>query len=102
MLNQQKRTSLTLNHKNSIDQTIENKILSDQKDLLLIFKPTDLFFYEGALQKATYEIVGVDTQTKKEIWKANFSSASSFGPALFAEKSVQKIYNKLITDQILQ
>jgi hypothetical protein len=94
-------TGLTLNANSGIDQKINNVIINDKKDLLLIFNPTNLQYYNGGLQSATYELVGIDTQTKKEVWKATFNSNSSFGPAMFAEKSAKIIFEKLKADKVL-
>ena len=92
---------LTLNANSGIDRKINDAILNDQKDLLLVFKPTNLQYHNGGLQSATYELVGIDTKSKKEVWKATFNSSSSFGPAMFAEKSAKTIFEKLKTDKIL-
>lgn len=101
ILYERNKKELTLNENDNIDQIISNSIKKDNKDLLLIFKPTNLEYYNGGIQSATYELVGIDTKTKKEVWKASFNSSSSFGPALFAEKSAKKIYEKLKTDKVL-
>lgn len=92
---------LTLNHTDGAEEHIGKTIASDQKDLLLIFTPTNLQYHNGGLQSATYELTGIDTKTKKEVWKARMVSSSSFGPAMFAEKSARKIYEKLKADKIL-
>jgi hypothetical protein len=93
--------TLQLNENSDIDQQINFSINQDDKDLLIIFKPSNLAFYNGALQSLTYEIVAIETKSKKEVWKAEFNSNSSFGPALFAKKSAKTIYDKLLTDKIL-
>lgn len=92
---------LSLNHTDEAEEHIGNTIASDKKDLLLIFTPTNLQYHNGGLQSATYELTGIDTRTKKEVWKAKMVSSSSFGPAMFAEKSAKKIYLKLKTDKVL-
>ena len=101
VLFERNKKELTLNEDNNLDQIISNSINKDNKDLLLIFRPTNLEYYNGGIQSATYELVGIDTKTKKEVWKASFNSSSSFGPALFAEKSAKKIYEKLKMDKVL-
>jgi hypothetical protein len=98
---EKQNNGLTLNANSGIDKKINDAIINDQKDLLLIFKPTNLQYYNGGLQSATYELVGIDTQTKKEVWKATFNSSSSFGPAMFAVKSAKTIFEKLKTDKVL-
>jgi len=92
---------LSLNANNEVDKKINETILNGKIDLLLIFKPTHLQYTNGGLQSVTYELVGIDTKTKKEVWKAEFSSSGGFGPAMFAEKSAKIIYEKLKTDKIL-
>jgi hypothetical protein len=54
------------------------------------------------LQSASYQIIGIDLETKREVWKANFSSSGSFGPSTFAKSATQKIYQKLKDDKILK
>lgn len=95
------KKELQLNDNKEIEQQINASINTDNKDLLIIFKPSNLSFYNGALQSLTYEIVAIETISKKEVWKAEFNSNSSFGPALFSKKSAKTIYNKLLTDKIL-
>lgn len=53
------------------------------------------------LQTAKYIISGTDTKTNKEIWKAEFTSQSAYGPSLFAEKAAKSFYDKLKIDKIL-
>ena len=101
ILFEKSKKELQLNENSEIDQQINSSINNDNKDLLIIFKPSNLSFYNGALQSLTYEIVAIDTKTKKEIWKAEFNSNSSFGPALFSKKSAKIIYDKLLIDKIL-
>lgn len=100
ILFEKKEKGLSLNSNNDIDNKINNTIINRKKDLLIIFKPTNLSYMDGGLRSATYEIVGIDTETKKEIWKAEFNSQSGMGPALLAEKSAKTIYDKLKTDNI--
>jgi hypothetical protein len=101
LLVEQKSEKLALNENDDVNSKIDNAIRVDQKDIILIFKPTNLSYYNGGLQSATYKLTGIDVNTKKEVWKATFNSSSSFGPALFAEKSAQKIFEKLKTDKVL-
>lgn len=93
--------TLELNQGDAINERIGRAIVNGDKDILLIFKPTHLQFMDGGLQSATYELVGIDVNTKKEIWKAKFNSSSSWGPALFAEKSAQVIFDKLREDRVM-
>jgi len=92
---------LSLNANNDVDKRINSTIINNNIDLLLIFKPTHLQYTNGGLQSVTYELVGINTKTKKEVWKAEFSSTGSFGPSMFAEKSAKTIYEKLKVDKIL-
>lgn len=101
LLVEQGREKLALNQNDDVNSKINNAVLTDQKDIVLIFKPTNLSYYNGGLQSATYELTGIDAITKKEVWKATFNSNSSFGPALFAEKSAKTIFEKLKTDKVL-
>jgi hypothetical protein len=98
---EKKKNDLTLNANSVIEKEINDIILDFNKDLLLVFNPTNLKYYNGGLQSATYKITGIDIKTKKEIWKAEFNSNSSLGPALFAEKSAKTIFEKLKTDKVL-
>lgn len=101
LLVEQKSEKLTLNQNDDVNSKIDNAVRTDQKDIVFIFKPTNLSYYNGGLQSATYKLTGIDVITKKEVWKAEFNSSSSFGPAMFAEKSAQKIFEKLKTDKVL-
>jgi hypothetical protein len=101
LLVEQGSEELALNQNDDINSKIDNAIRNDPKDIVLIFKPTNLAYYNGALQSATYQLNGIEVFTKKEVWKATFNSNSSFGPALFAEKSAQKILEKLKSDKVL-
>jgi hypothetical protein len=95
------KEELALNSNDGNEIKINNAIMQDKKDLILIFKPVKLQYYNGGLQSASYQITGIDLETKREVWKANFSSSGSFGPSTFAKTSVQKIYQKLKDDKIL-
>ena len=101
LLVQQKSEKLTLNQNDDLNTKINDAIRTDNKDIVFIFKPTNLSYYNGGLQSATYKLTGIDVITKKEVWMAEFNSSSSFGPALFAEKSAKKIFEKLRLDKVL-
>ena len=101
LLVEQNRDDLTLNSSDDINTKINMHILQDKKDLILVFKLTHLQYYNNELHSVTYIITGTDLKTKKEIWKAEFSSTSSWGPALFAEKSAISIYEQLKADRVL-
>ncbi|WJJ97869.1 hypothetical protein [Algibacter luteus] len=101
LLVEQGSQKLALNQNDDVNSKIDNAVRTDQKDIVLIFKPTNLSYYNGGLQSATYQLTGIDVTTKKEVWKATFNSNSSFGPALFAEKSAKTIFEKLKTDKVL-
>lgn len=101
LLVEQSRNELKLNSTADINARINAAISSDNKDLILVFRPTKLQFYNGGLQSATYIITGTDLKSKKEVWKAEFTSGSSFGPSLFADKASTSIYEKLKTDGVI-
>lgn len=101
LLVEQNRNELKLNSSTDINAKINSAISADSKDLILIFRPTKLQFYNGGLQSATYLITGTDVKTRKEIWKAEFTSSSSFGPSLFAEEASRTIYEKLKSDKVI-
>lgn len=96
-----RKKELTLNEENVIDKEINERIQNGNKDLLILFKPIELFYYNSGLQSASYEITGIDVVTHKEVWKAEFKSTSSFGPSVFAKLGVKKIFEQLKKDQIL-
>lgn len=75
------KRELKLNETDVIATKINNSIQGDSKDLIIVFNPTNLLFQNGGLVSATYQIVANDTNSSKEIWKAEFNSKSSFGPA---------------------
>ena len=94
------KNKLVLNATDDIEMQINNVIKRDNKDLVIIFKPVRLGYSNGGLQSASYQLIGVDVGTKREVWKADFSSSGSFGPSTFAKASAQKIYQKLKEDRI--
>ena len=101
LLFEQKKDKLELNKSDDINADITQAVQRNQNDIVMIFRPIKLSYYNGGLNSATYELTGIDVLTKKEVWKAKLNSNSSFGPALFAEKSAQLIYEKLKSDKIL-
>ncbi len=102
ILHENGNDKLTLNDRNSnIDSKINEAIVEGKRDLLLIFKPTNLSYTNGGLIAVNYQIIGINTHTKKEVWKANFDVNSSFGPSSATEKVAKAIFNKLKEDQIL-
>jgi hypothetical protein len=101
LLVEQSRGELKLNSTADIDAKINAAISSDNKDLIVIFKPTQMQFYNGGLQSATYMITATDLNSRKEVWKAQFTSSSSVGPSLFAKKAATTIYEKLKLDKVI-
>jgi hypothetical protein len=101
LLVEQNRNEIKLNATAEIDAKINAAISSDNKDLILIFKPTKMQFYNGGLQSATYLITGTDLKSRKEVWKAEFTSSSSVGPSLFADKAATTIYERLKQDRVI-
>ncbi len=95
------KEGLKLNQDSQIQETVNTKIKEDAKDLLLILRPTHLVFTDGALQDFEYEIVGIDTETKKEVWKGEFRVRGQFGPSTFLKKSAAGIYEELIGKSML-
>ena len=64
-----------------INQKIQQSLSSEFCDVILFFNLTDMFYYNGSLSSVTYEINGIDTISKKEIWKAKYDCfGSSLGP----------------------
>jgi hypothetical protein len=101
LIEQARKNELKLNNSADVNAKINSAIARDNKDLILIFRPTRMQFYNGGLQSATYLITGTDIKSKKEVWKAEFTSSSSFGPAMFAEKAATTIYDKLKMDGVI-
>ncbi|RZJ71452.1 hypothetical protein [Flavobacterium sp.] len=95
------KEGLKLNQDSQIQETINAKIKEDAKDLLLILRPTNMMFTDGALQDFEYEIVGIDTSTKKEVWKGEFRVRGQFGPSTFLKKSANGIYEELVGKSML-
>ncbi|MDP4208048.1 MAG: hypothetical protein Q8928_04455 [Bacteroidota bacterium] len=97
------RDALKLNANDGNETLINNAVSRDKKDLVIFFKPVSLEYYNGyQLQAASYQLIGIDIETKKEVWKANFTSrGGSLGPSLFAKTSAQKIFQQIKADKIL-
>ena len=102
LIEQSSKADLTLNSTNDGEMKINNAITEDGKDIIIVFKPLNLQYYNNALQSISYQLIGTDIETRREVWKANFSSSGSFGPSTFARASAQKIYQQLKDDRILK
>lgn len=100
-LSEQKKKELALNNKSEIDEKINNAIQADNKDLIVIFKPTHYVFSNGSITSVTYEIAAIDVTTKKEVWKSELTSGGSFGIATLADKSAKLIYERLSGEGVL-
>lgn len=93
--------SLSLNTTDKFTEKVQEAIMNGEKDLLLIIEPQNLYYNNGSLQVADYQLTGIDTKTGDEVWKANFRSRSFFGPAFFTKKTARIIYERLETDEVL-
>ena len=98
---EQSSNSLTLNSKDSFEDKINYAIIDDEKDVVIIFRATDLRYYNNSLQSVSYEVVALETEKYREVWKANLSSKSSLGPSLFANKCAELVFEKLKSDGVL-
>jgi hypothetical protein len=96
-----RKGELKLNETDDSVTKINQTIQQDNKDLILVFKPTNLFFQNGGLASVTYQIVANDTRSAREVWKATFISRGTFGPASSSAKSSRSIYDRLKLDKVL-
>lgn len=95
-------SALSLNARKGVNQEINDILSNDNKDLLLVFKPTDITLENGGYRVFTYQLTGIDVNSKKEVWKANFTATrGNFGAAKMAEQASEIIYEKLKTDKVL-
>ncbi|MGC4023458.1 MAG: hypothetical protein QM734_16670 [Cyclobacteriaceae bacterium] len=101
LLVEQKQDEFKLNSTTDINTKINVVTSSNNKDLVLIFMLTKMQFFNGVLRSVTYQITGRDLRSKKEVWKAEFTSNSSFGQAVFIDKAATRIYEKLKLDKVL-
>lgn len=101
ILAKKEKEKLALNEFSDTEARINATIAKDNKDLILIFKPTYLGYGNGTLQKVTYMVTAKDIQTKKEVWKGEFTLHSTFGPSAYAKNIVLKIYDQLKKDQVI-
>lgn len=102
LIEQSSKYDLTLNSIENVEMKINNAITKDGNDIVIVFIPVNLQYYNNTLHSITYQLVGTDIETKREVWKANFSSYGSFGPSTLAKASAQKIYRQLKIDRILK
>ncbi|MFA0960623.1 hypothetical protein AB9P05_02325 [Roseivirga sp. BDSF3-8] len=102
LISADRRDELALNVEDDRDKKIANAIVEGGKDLVIFFKPEQLEYYNGTLQTASYQLIGIDTGTNREVWKANYSSSGSFGPSIFARASAEKIFKQLLDDNIIK
>ena len=98
---EQSSNSLTLNSKDSFEDKINYAIIDDEKDVVIIFRATDLRYYNNSLQSVSYEVAALETEKYREVWKANLSSKSSLGPSVFANKCAELVFEKLKSDGVL-
>lgn len=131
VLLEDKRSGSPVLSKNDVDSL--TLILADpeQNDLLLIFNPTygqvdvNVINSNERLISLTYQLIGIDTKSKKRIWEAIFDAhtplssgyvtradvmESLFYPnggsgrpsvSIYAEKAAKVIFEKLKSDKIL-
>lgn len=98
---EQNSSQLKLNSVDEVDRKVSAAVALDNKDLVLILRPTRISMGDFGPVSSTYVISGTDLKSKREVWKAEFTTTSSFGPSLFAEKTALSIYKKLKSDRIL-
>lgn len=97
----QESNTLTLNSNDSFEDKVNYAIINDDKDIVFIFKTTGLRYYNSSLESIDYEVVGIETNNFKEVWKGTMYSSSTVGPSLFANKCAELLYDKLKIDGVL-
>ncbi|MEQ8470641.1 MAG: hypothetical protein RIC35_05625 [Marinoscillum sp.] len=94
-------SKLELNSTTENESRLAEEIAQGHNDIVIFFRPNEIYYVNGGLQTATYILVGTDVSSKKEVWKANYKAQGGFGPASLAKKSANIIFNKLQSDNIL-
>lgn len=97
----QAERGLALNEESKADRMISEAVAVNKNDLVIIFQPGKFEFSNGALQVAAYQLVGMDVQSKKEVWKANFKVTGTFGAGTMAKTAAEKIYLQMKKDRII-
>lgn len=70
-------------------------------DIVFTLDPK-LGHYQGnRLITIEYEVIGTDTKSKQEVWKANFITSHSFKISKQGKSSSAKMYEKLKSDKVL-
>ena len=96
------KKELELNTNNEIDDKINSSVQSNNKDLVIIFKPTNYSYYNGSLESATYEIVAMDAKTRKEVWKCKLTTKVTIvGLSTMGQKSAKVFYDKVTAEGVL-
>lgn len=96
-----KEGELALNKTDNIDAKIGEIMSKDPKELLIFCGADKLTFYNGRMKWGEFEIVGIDANVKKEVWKAQFTSQNTPNPRSCAKKSAEAIVKQLRKDKIL-
>jgi hypothetical protein len=92
---------LSLNSKNDAEIEISQAVVSGASDFVIIVSATGLRYQDGMLNSATFQLVGIDTSTNREVWKAKLKASSAVGPSLFVEQAARKIMEQLKIDRVL-
>lgn len=97
-----KKEELALNQMSANEATILEIVGREKNDLLLILNTTKIYHSNYSVSSASFEMVGIDTKTQLEVWKASISSTGSLTYTIIANKVSQKILSKLLEDKVLQ
>lgn len=95
------KNELVLNQPNHAEGLITAALAKDHNDLFIYFRPTKLKYSDNALYSVTYQVVGTDVASGREVWKSNLTTTGMFGPSIFAKKTVNKLFQRLETDKVL-
>lgn len=98
---QTEASKLELNSSSKDQETLNDEVYKNSRDLVIFFKPNEIYYVNGGMQTATYILIATDVSTGKEVWKANYKAQGGFGPASLARKSAKLIFQKLKADHIL-
>lgn len=86
---------------NNNDNVIPSKS-KEGKDLIVYLLPRNVFILDNLIRNFNYEIIGISTESEKEVWKSFMEVKCQFGPSSQKEKISQLLLNQLNKDGVIK
>jgi hypothetical protein len=85
----------------SEQESIPNELIED-KDLIIYLLPRNVFILDNLIRNFDYEIIGVSTESEKEVWKSFMEVKCQFGPSSQKEKIAQIFLTQMNKDGVIK